>query len=356
MDTQPGSGSGQGDAGRAGPGTGMGAPFTVAVRGTGSIGSRHLRVLRDLGVRDLVAWPVRPRAVAGPTLGDADLVASATALADRRPDLVVVATDTARHVDDTLEVLSGLPAGSRVLLEKPVSHTLADGLRLAGTGDRVNVAAPLRFHAGLGRARDLLAEIGPVTWARIECSTWLPDWRPDRDYRDSYSARPDEGGALRDLVHEIDYACWVLGRPTSLQARLTNTGLLGIEAEEAADVLWTADGGAQVSLRLDYTGRPSRRRLFVQGAGGSVEWDALTARVELRRADGSREVSEHPADLDRDVVLARQSAEALWLVGRPTADSTQLATLADGLTVMAIVEAAHRSSREHREVAVPAVE
>ncbi len=36
--------------------------------------------------------------------------------------------------------------------------------------------------------------------------SWLPDWRPDRDYRESYSARLDEGGVLRDLVHEIDYA------------------------------------------------------------------------------------------------------------------------------------------------------
>ena len=49
--------------------------------------------------------------------------------------------------------------------------------------------------------------------AHVSCQSWLPDWRPGRDYRESYSARADEGGALRDLVPELDYATALLGRP-----------------------------------------------------------------------------------------------------------------------------------------------
>jgi predicted dehydrogenase len=98
---------------------------TVVVRGLGSIGLRHATVLRELGA-DVHGWPVRPREgdLDGMTLlGDVE-----GAELSARADLVVIATDTARHVDDTLAALDA--GAARVLLEKPVASTAEDAARL----------------------------------------------------------------------------------------------------------------------------------------------------------------------------------------------------------------------------------
>ena len=107
--------------------------------------------------------------------------------------------------------------------------------------------------------RDLLPQIGAVHAVRVECQSYLPDWRPGSDYRESYSARADEGGVLRDLIHEIDYATWLFGWPVAVTARYGNTGRLGIAAEEWAELAWEAPADVEVSMRLDYLTRPPRR-------------------------------------------------------------------------------------------------
>ena len=121
------------------------------------------------------------------------------------------------------------------------------------------MACALRFDSSLLLFRKHLTEIGRIRSVRIECQSFLPEWRPGTDYRNAYSARADEGGVLRDLIHEIDYAIWIFGlRPRSCP--LGKPGLLGIESDEFADILWEAPSGASVSIRLDYLTRIPRRK------------------------------------------------------------------------------------------------
>src|SRR6185295_18916441 len=111
----------------------------------------------------------------------------------------------------------------------------------------------------------------------------------------------DEGGVLRDLVHEVDYALWLLGRPSTVVAMLTNTGELGIESEEAADLGWTAPGGAVVSIRLDYLSRVTRRRLLAIGEAGELELDLVAQQGVVRRLEKEAEVM--PLRQDRDAMM-----------------------------------------------------
>lgn len=304
---------------------------TAAVRGTGSIGSRHLRVLRSIGVSDLVAVPVRPGRSSSPELGNARIASTVPA----GTDLVVIATDTARHVADAIEALDA-DAGL-VLVEKPVAHSTVEieALEAHPRCDRVRVCAPLRFHEGLRAARAAVARLSgdepaEAKSARIVSQSWLPDWRPDRDYRESYSARPGEGGVLLDLVHEIDYALWTFGGPSGpLAATLSPvpSPVLRLMVDEAADLTWESADGTHISLRLDYVTRPTARSMHVTSPHGSVRWDAIAARVEIVAVDGAIDSTEFPDDLDRDVVLARQArALAGVLRGGPEDGLLDLAT------------------------------
>ena len=320
-------------------------------RSTGSIGARHLRVLHSLGVEQLFAWPVRSPS-SDPSARAADYPVSVQLVQgypDEPLDLVIIATDTNRHVADALEALEHSPAS--ILLEKPVAPS-AEEARVLLEHPRANtitVSAPLRFHQGLALTADVLPLLGRVTSAQVVSQSWLPSWRPGRDFRSSYSARKDDGGVLRDLVHDIDYPAMLLGAPVSLKATLGH-GILGIEAEESADVLW--GNGPCVHLRLDYVTPVKTRSIRIATEQGAIGWDAVRNEVTLDWPASAAEPAgsvraAFPADADVDIVLARQSLAVFERAGTVTGRSMEAfspAGLAEGLLAVAICDAARLAS------------
>lgn len=341
--------------GEEGPGESDVSP-DVVVRGSGSIGRRHARVFRQEGAR-VSLWPVRDRAL-GPGAVDEDtgarLLDDTTGPAALPGAFVVVATDTARHVDDAIEALD---AGAvKVLVEKPVAPTEKDANVLAEHPRHhdVWVAAPLRAHEAFRHLHRHIRGPGRVGSAHVWAQSWLPDWRPDRDYRDSYSARRDEGGVLRDLVHEIDYASVLFGAPELLGASIATGGPLSIESEQAATLLWRA-AGFDVTARLDYITRPTTRGVVVHSPDGLLHWDVVRATVRHTTPGG--EVTEHvfDADLDRDIVMGAQARAALALSPSAPADDRipqgAPATLADGIAAVRLCDRARTAST--REPGLP---
>ena len=173
---------------------------------------------------------------------DAAVASSLGAAVDWDAEAVIIATPPDSHVRLALEaVRSGMP----VFIEKPLSPSLdcVDTL-IAGVEERGLVAQMgmnLRFHRDLMdlKQRILDGQLGQVLHVRAEFGQWLPDWRPNRDYRQTYSASKAEGGgAIMDAaVHEIDYVRWLVGSEvvevTALTAR---TGALEIDCEDTAEV------------------------------------------------------------------------------------------------------------------------
>lgn len=293
----------------------------AVVRGAGSVGMRHADVLRAVGA-DVSIWPVRPRTIPGngPHQPGPHLYVDA--------DLVVVATNTARHVADAVEALDH--GARRVLIEKPVAPSAEDAAILTAhpQAAAVSVAAPLRAHEGFRALADAIGDLSGRLSAWIYCQSWLPSWRPASDYRASYSARAAEGGVLRDLVHEIDYGLLLFGPPRLAGAVLEHDGPLDIESEQGASLLWTTER-ATVVARLDYTSRPGSRGAAVRSSAGAVAWDATNATVTITSASGDVQRKVFPSDLDRNIVMATQ---ARGLLTRDRLDTVDAATrLAQGL-------------------------
>ena len=317
----------------------------VVVRGSGSIGQRHARVFRQVGA-EVSLWPVRDRAAQPDAVDDATgarLLDDVTGPAALRDAFVVVATDTSRHVADAVQALDA--GAEKVLVEKPVASTEADAHLLHEHPRRlaVWVAAPLRAHEGFRHVRRLVGRLREGGSAHVWSQSWLPDWRPGRDYRESYSARADEGGVLRDLVHEIDYGTVLFGPPRLIGASLLHDGPLDMDAEQAATLLWTT-AGFDVTTRLDYITRPTSRGMVVHSPDGTVEWDVTRALVRhtTQAGEAMEQVFDH--DLDRDIVMATQARAALDLLPSAPADERLArgapATLADGIAAVRLCDEA----------------
>jgi len=313
----------------------------VSVLGTGSIGSRHLRVLRDLIGAEVSAIPIRPTRRLELQAGGFQVCSSLDEAVAGGTRAIVVASDTSRHLAD---LHLALKLGCSVLVEKPLaasaSYLSEFASAIAPGSGPVYVACDLRFDPSLLQFRQRLPEIGAIHAVRIECQSYLPDWRPNRDYRESYSARAGEGGVLLDLIHEIDYAVWLFGAPKCVFAQLQNSGHLGIESEEAADLYWETADAAVVSIRLDYLTRTTHRAMCAYGEFGEIHWDGVAQTVSLRANDHPPKVERFPQD--RDSTLRDQ--DSAFLRAACGGDPGTLTTFEEGAIAVSICDAARRSS------------
>jgi predicted dehydrogenase len=238
----------------------------------------------------------------------------ASSLADARGSgdaAAIICTPTAQHVDDALIALR---ASCHVLIEKPLADRLdhLDDLRDAAAGGSrvVGVAHCFRFHGLLQRVRAELAagRIGQPRSAAVWCGQHLADWRPGRDYHATYSARRDQGGGvLLDLVHELDYCDWVLGPVRALTADVRNTGTVGIDVEDVADVRMQARDDLVIECHLDYLARPATRGGRVIGDRGTLEWDLLAGTAFVSDAT-SKSALDVPGVAERDEMYRRELA------------------------------------------------
>lgn len=328
------------------PASPPGGSVRVAVVGTGSAGMRHLEVLQAVGEGPPIAVPKRLTRV-----NQLEKAGYFTALdldqAIREgANLCIIASDTSSHVEDGL---AAVEHGLDVLVEKPLA-TNADGARRLNEGGRqagrsIFTACVLRFSESLNTFRELLGAVGRLHSVRIECQSFLPDWRPERPYQDSYSARADEGGVLRDLIHEVDYAGWLYGWPASVQAKLRNLGSLGIAAEELAELTWDSPAGCVVSISLDYLSRPGRRRMRASGERGTLEWDVIAGTVTLM-VEGKPDKVIRSTQTRNEMFTAQACAFINVVYGMW---DPRLASGDDGGRALAVCDAARCSSTSRRE-------
>ena len=321
-------------------------PISIAVVGTGSIGTRHLRVLKQIPEVGAIAVPKRRGRV--DELSQLGQVAARNIgqAAEMGATLAIIASDTGQHLEDGHAALTN---GLDILVEKPLTKNSLEAESLAKyaieSNRRVFVGCVLRFSESLGKFRELLPQVGRLHSVRINCQSYLPDWRPNRPYQDTYAARPDEGGVLRDLIHEIDYAGWLFGWPVSLQATVRNLGRLNIDADETADLSWETPESCAVSLRLDYLSRPERRLLTACGEHGTLDWDGIAQTVALS-LKGQPKHEFHSNQTRNQMFLAQSIA---FIEATRGDIDARLAPAEQGEKALAVCDAARISSESRRE-------
>lgn len=315
--------------------------MTIAIYGTGSIGLKHAAAARELGMEPLLV-PVRSDRKA-PLVSEgyrvADSIGQAKALG---AVAAVIATNTGRHLSD-LDLC--LDLGLHVLVEKPAAPDMngiwAAMKKAEALSRRVSIAMCLRWEPSVSRARQWVVErAGKVHAAEFWCNSYLPDWRPGRNTRQGYWSSAEEGGVLRDLLHELDLDYWINGKTTRIAAVLRNCGVLGIESEEVAAMLAIRDDAVSSTIYLDYLTRPSRRGFRISGREGCVEWDGIEKKASWCSKLGDRE--EFKTSDGPQVAYVNQLRQFISLTeGNPAAD---MPGLADALSVMAVCDAARTSS------------
>ena len=288
----------------------------AVVVGLGSIGTRHARLLGEIG---FVVTTVSRRQG-----GDCRSIADAINLA--HPEYVVVATETARHAESLRELAE---AGFRgiVLVEKPIFS------RPGPVPDypfaNLLVAYNLRFHpvmTALAKRIDGRSAISVSAYVGQD----IRDWRPGRDHRTTASATVEAGGGvLRDLSHELDYLLWLFGPWRRVAALGGASGARQLDVDDHVDLLLEMQGSQAVQVHMDYLDRMGVRKVRVNLQDETIEADLFNGRLTVNGT--IMEIAN-----ERD-----ESYKAMHLAA--IKGSSPICSLPEGLAVMDLIDASERA-------------
>ena len=127
------------------------------IAGFGSIGRRHFRNLKALEERDILFYRTGSSKLPDEELAGLPLENNIMAALAHKPDAVIVANPTAKHLDVAIPAAR---QGCHILIEKPISNSLDKMDELSEvaeeSGSRVLVGFQYRFHPGLQEVADLI--------------------------------------------------------------------------------------------------------------------------------------------------------------------------------------------------------
>ena len=254
----------------------------VGIIGYGSIGQRHVRNLFSLGYDNIILL----RTVGTGNKYELPELTEMEKFINERLDAVILSNPTGLHAKYIDHLLS---TNINILVEKPLVATM-DELELIETRLMTYTgfgmtAYNMRFHPVVQEVKTVIDNVvlGKIYSARFHVGQFLPDWRPDRDYRNTYSASVElGGGVLLDLIHEIDLAYHLIGKPDGrVDSRVEKVSDLQIETEDLAEIMYSTSNGTVVTIHLDYLAREYRRYFEIIGEKGTLTSNLYTCELKL---------------------------------------------------------------------------
>lgn len=246
----------------------------ILVVGAGSIGKRHLKNLKTLGVKHI--------GIVDPVLGLPSY--SLKEALKEKWDAVFICSPSSTHMKIALEVAKHkIP----MFIEKPLSHNL-QGISLLKKATQnikpIMIGYNIDFHPQFKKIQAILKKkiLGKIWGVRGEFGYYLPDWRPGTDYAKSYSAKKALGGGiLLDDIHEINLIYNLFGHIKNTFGLIKKQSDLKIDTEDYAEIILQFQNGIIGQIHMDYLQRDYSRHLKIIGENGTLIWDLANAKLDL---------------------------------------------------------------------------
>ncbi len=224
-------------------------PVRIAVVGAGLIGRTHIGVLRAGNPAFTLAAVVdpSPAAAAEAQAAGSPFFAGIEVMLDQaKPDGVIIAVPNQMHVAMGLAcVARGIP----VLIEKPISDSVTEALKLVEAAERANVATLTGHHRRhnpiMRKGAEIIREGGV---GRVVAATGIYLSHKPQGYHDlAWRREPGGGPVLINAIHDIDCLRMLCGDIVSVQATASNA-VRGFAVEDTAAAVLRFESGALGTL------------------------------------------------------------------------------------------------------------
>jgi predicted dehydrogenase len=251
----------------------------ILIIGFGSIAKKHLAALQSVLPKSEI-FALRSNSDAEVVPGIKNLF-SFDEVSGLIFDFAIVSNPTSEHKKTIFKLLVyNIP----VFIEKPL-HSSLDIEDLVKEIEKKNiltyVACNLRFLDCLNFVKDRLHFMRDkkLNEVNVYCGSYLPEWRPNMDFKKSYSANAALGGGVHiDLIHELDYLYWLFGTPIDVIRKFKSQSSLSISSVDYANYILDYNIFC-AGIILNYYRRDTKRTLELVFDDETWEVDLLKNKV-----------------------------------------------------------------------------
>ena len=189
---------------------------------------------------------------------------------------VCIMTPSGMHAEHAIDVIAGY--GKHVVLEKPMSLRISDGLRLIDTARKNDVHLFIVHQNRFNKAiQKIKTTIDNDLIGRIALATVRIRWSRGQSYYDRDPWRGTwalDGGALTNqAIHHIDLLRWLTGNVKSLSA-VAKTQFVNVTVEDTACAWLKFENGSLGAIEATTATRPMNKDLeasiSILGENGTV--------------------------------------------------------------------------------------
>jgi len=246
--------------------------------GLGSIGKRHVKILKNNYDHELFAFRTDKKNYKN--LSGVKSITSWREFEKINPEIAFITNPTFKHIESATACAK---RGCALFIEKPLGSSINGLSKLLEIIKSKNiptyVAYNLRFHPIIDYIKRI-TENNKLVYIRATCSSYLPLWRPDQDYKKSYSASLDlGGGVVLELSHEIDYIYYLLGRIDKISGQFSQLTDITVDSEDYAEILIESDNTPRASIHTNYASHYKERKIIADFEGFTLNCDLISKSI-----------------------------------------------------------------------------
>lgn len=243
----------------------------VLIIGFGSIGKKHATILKNFRiVSDVYVLSRRNSKIF-------KNIKKLSQIKKINPDYIIICSRTSDHFKH-LNYIERNFSKKVILIEKPLFNKYH---KFGILKNKVFIGYNLRQHPVLKFIKNFILN-KKIFSINIICNSYLPNWRKNINYKNSYSSnRRLGGGVLLDLSHEIDYLEWIFKKIKKLDfVKMRKLSNLKINVEDHVLIA----GQTELSnfiIDLNYYSLYPRRQIFIDGHNFSLKGDLINNFIEI---------------------------------------------------------------------------
>lgn len=262
----------------------------ILVIGCGSIGSRHARNAKKIGIENIILCDndIQRAEKLGEEL-NSKLIYSDYKNAieeNKNLDAVIIATPSSLHIEPAIYCANNK---INLLIEKPLSNNLNNVEELLETVKKNNIVGMIghsyRFHEGFLAIKKHINEkiVGKIYHVNYTGGHYLPDWHPKQDYRTEYAGQKKLGGGvlLTSMSHAFDNVEWLFGNVQQICCWKEHLSQLEIDVEDSVFCLMKTANNIVVYCQFDFLQRECKNNMSIVGEQGNIKVDFMKHEIEV---------------------------------------------------------------------------
>lgn len=274
----------------------------IVFLGLGSIGQRHVKLLLQDYNHELFAL----RTSKGQKVSILPIkeIYSWDEFKKIGPDIVFITNPTSLHIETAIKCAR---QKCSLFIEKPLGSSLEklDELLdiVRSNGLTTYVAYNLRFHPIIRTLKEY-TNIYAICHLRVTASSYLPNWRSDQNYKNSYSANSKMGGGvILDISHEIDYVDYLINGIDSITGQFNRITDLTVDVEDYADILVNSST-CSANIHINFMSHYQERTIQADFQDFSIYADLITGC--LKKYVKEELIDEKKFTIDSDYTFKKQ--------------------------------------------------